>query len=377
LFKGKRLKVAHHDGYILNLKDMEVNLITNMPIKSGIGSYSMELYRILKPSLPGLTLYSYYYKTNEVIPWSVDISQFHTNNFIMIPYVTRKNLSKIRRSKKFLGKNIHILGADYSLVSETDKAIGTVHEFYFTVYNIPRLRNFGEIAKEFYYNYNLLKLSLQIKKFKKIIAPSLHAAKQIKKHTGIEPVVIHETVDDRKFHHRDKSYARRILNLDGNLTYVLNVSGGGTNKNLETLKKIANLLPNNCKLVKIGFPIDSKNSINVGNVEDDIYPLFFNAADVYINVSTNEGFNIPLIESLKSSLPIVSNRCATSFELLGESGIYLDNSYDSKQYLEMILYLLDDKTHEYYSNLSYTRSLRFSEDEAREKYLKVYSEVFG
>lgn len=114
----------------------------------------------------------------------------------------------------------------------------------------------------------------------------------------------------------------------------------------------------------------------MGYVNDDIYPLFFNASDIYLNVSTNEGFNIPLIESLKSSLPVVSNRCATSFELLGDSGIYLNNPRDPKQYLEMIVYLLDDKIHKYYSTLSYIRSLIFSDDAIREKYLKIYSEIF-
>ena len=93
-------------------------------------------------------------------------------------------------------------------------------------------------------------------------------------------------------------------------------------------------------------------------------------------MSTNEGFNIPLLESMKSSLPIISNKCATATELLGNSSIYVEDPYSTREYLESINLGKDLKSLNYYSELSKKKSSEFSDDKARREYLRIYSEVF-
>ena len=360
----------------MNLEDLEIDLITNMARYSGIGSYSSELFRILSPAIPKLKLYSLCHKEGVGIIGSINISHFYASNLFQIPLVTRRNFKIIKESKRFNGENLHLLGSDYSLVSESNRAIATIHEYYYTVNDLYKLKSTIDIARELSYNYGELKLHRYIKKFQKIITPSHHSAKQVKEHIGIEPVVIHETVDENKFHAREKEFSRKMLRLPEDKIFLLNVSGEGPNKNLKTLQRLAEILPNNFKLIKIGSPIKSKNALNFNNVRDDMYPLFFTAADIYLNVSTNEGFNIPLMESLKSSLPVVSNRCATSTELLGDGGIYIENPYDVGEYLKILLFASDNATLKYYSDLSVSQASKFSDELARQKYLQVYSNVF-
>ncbi len=343
---------------------------------TGIANYALELYRITCNYFPRMKLFWVPYVCGPKLRNSISLSEHYANNTLQIPIVNNLNFKAIKKSHQFDQKNIHLLGADYSLSSVSDNAIATIHEYYFTVTCLQKSVKAKSFLREIGYNYGMIKLHSKIKKFKKIIAPSHYSATQIMANTGIKPEVIHETVDGTKFHHRDKRTSQKLLKLPEGKILLLNVSGDGANKNLRTLKKIADSLSDNIKLVKIGSPIDSKNSINISKVRDEEYPFYFNAADIYLNVSTNEGFNIPLLESMKSSLPIISNKCATATELLGNSSIYVEDPYSTREYLESINLGKDLKSLNYYSELSKKKSSEFSDDKARREYLRIYSEVF-
>ena len=358
------------------MNDTEINLITNMSGDSGIGNYALELYRITHDYFPQMKLFSVPYIRGQKLDNSINLSTFYAGNILQIPFVNKFNFKRIKKSKQFEQKNIHILGSDYSLVSASEKAVATVHEYYFTVAGLQKSTNARSFLREIGYNYGMIKLHSKIKRFKKIIAPSHYSAAQIRSHTGIKPEVVHETVDGSRFHYRDKKASRKLLGLPNSKVLLLNVSGDGINKNLHILKKISDSLSDDYRLIKIGAPIYSKNSINIGRVEDKYYSIYFNAADAYLNVSTNEGFNIPLIESMKSSLPVISNKCATAPELLGESGIYVENPDMVQEYLELIHLGKDLDSLNYYSELINKRCSEFSDDKARREYIRIYSDVF-
>lgn len=344
---------------------------------TGIGNYALELYRITHTYFPRMKLFWVPYVSGHKLDNSINLSGLYAYNTLQIPYVNSLNFKAIKKSNLFDQKNIHLLGSDYSLASISHNAIATIHEYYFTVASLQKSTNSRSLLREIGYNYGMIKLHSKVKKFKKIIAPSHYSASQIRENTGIKPEVVHETVDGTRFHYRDKKNSKKLLGIPEDKILLLNVSGDGTNKNLRTLKKIADSLPDNFKLVKIGSAINSKNSININKVRDEDYPIFFNAVDLYLNVSTNEGFNIPLLESIKSFLPIISNQCATAKELLGDSGIYVDDPYLAREYLELINLGKDSKSLDYYSESIKKRCSEFSDDKARREYLRIYSEVFS
>ena len=343
---------------------------------TGIGNYALELYRITHNYFPRMKLFWVPYVRGHQLDNSINISGLYANNKLQIPLVNNLNFKAIKKSNQFNKKNIHLLGSDYSLASVSNNAIATIHEYYFTVTILQKSMNARSLLREIGYNYGMIKLHSKIKKFKKIIAPSHYSAAQIRANTGVKPEVIHETVDGSRFHYRDKKTSQKLLGLPQGKIFLLNVSGDGANKNLRTLKKIADSLSDNFKLVKIGSPINSKNSINISQVRDEDYPIYFNAVDIYLNVSTNEGFNIPLLESMKSSLPTISNKCATAAELLGKSGIYVEDPYMAREYVGLVYLGKDMKSLNYYSELIKKRSSEFSDEKARREYLRIYSEVF-
>lgn len=356
--------------------DLEINLITNMGSSTGIGSYASEIYRMLHKSCNNVNLYSVHYVEGNSVAYSSNLSKFYAKNLLEIPIKNKLNFYMLKKAKIFKNKNIHLLGNDYSLASVSNNVVATIHEYYFTINGIFNSRKLKNVLIEMGYNYGLLKLHFEMGRFNKIIAPSKYSANQIKYHTGIISEVIHETVDENKFHYRNKKISRRILRLPEDKFLILNVSNGGINKNLSTLEKIADFLPKNFKILKIGEPLKSENTINIPHLPDKYYPLLFNASDIYSNVSINEGFNIPLLEAMKSSLPIISNKCSTAPELLGNEGIFVDNPFDIMEYINLIKTVNCVKTLNYYSEMSKRRSSYFSEEKSREKYLKVYSQSF-
>lgn len=358
------------------LEDQEVNLITNMGISTGIGRYASELERILSPLLPKLKLYSLNYFQNSTLPNSTSISHYFANNLFQVPIVNWRNTRRAKKEKIFEDSNLHLLGADYSLVNESKHAIMTVHEFYFLVRDLLYSNDLKEAMRDLGYNYGLLRLRKYARLAKRLVSPSYYTASQVKSHLGVNPVVIHETVDKARFHLRDKAHVRNRLGLPQEKLLILNVSGGGSNKNLRTLSKIANMLPPNFLLVKINHPLKSANTIDVGMVDDSIYPYYFSASDIYLNTSINEGFCLPLIESMSSGLPIVTNRKATAEEILSRSGVYVGDPLDPEGYLEQIVTISDLRELKQLADSVQERCEAFSDEVARHKLMQLYKDAF-
>ncbi len=356
---------------------MEVNLIVNLGLNSGIGRYSTELYRILSGRVRSLNLYSNPYSHSNVIPISNVLSKHFAKNIICAPLVDWRNTILIKRSGILKDKNLHLVGSNYALCSESNNVIMTVHEYYFILKELLNTRNLKDGVKQLAFDYTLLKLRKQISFAQAVVAPSKYAANQIHNAFGIRPIVIHETVDKSKFFPRDKRSARMKLGLPLHKKFILNVSGGGLNKNLSNLTRIAGLLPKEYLILKIGSPISNKNAINLHNVSELAYPLYFAASDLYINTSTQEGFNIPLLESISSGLPVVSNKCATATEILADSALYVKDSNNPFEYVSKIIQAVENGDLNERASNCINRSLLFNEEIAAKSYLDLYSKVFS
>jgi hypothetical protein len=123
---------------------------------------------------------------------------------------------------------------------------------------------------------------------------------------------IHHFVSD-DFRERDRIEARRMLGLDENKIILLNVSTKDIRKNNELLTRLMNRLDDYYTLLKIGSAEaiiknlkDKRKLIEVKNVLYDIYPLYFNTSDLLIFPSLDEGFGLPVIEAIKSRLPVIA-----------------------------------------------------------------------
>jgi glycosyltransferase involved in cell wall biosynthesis len=144
--------------------------------------------------------------------------------------------------------------------------------------------------------------------------------------TGIAPT-LHPTVlhlwTDPSFTARDRSEARKQLGLPEDRVILLNVSADGPRKNLEILPRMLNDLGKDYLLVRIGPSRRILSEFHQGNfqpfesVSDARYPLFFNAADMVVQPSREEGFGYPVIEAINSGTPVLASAIPIFRELLG------------------------------------------------------------
>ena len=148
---------------------------------------------------------------------------------------------------------------------------------------------------------------------------------------------------------------------------------------MKVIDSISNKLPKDVLIVKVGYPIKNHKIMNVNNVNEKNYPLYFNAADLYLHTSSNEGFGIPLLEAISSGLPIVSSSIPTSVEILGSSnGPLIREKNDPIAYIEDIALKLDEDANREFSERSLIRSnIISSDDKARAKYVDVHKRAYN
>ena len=354
-----------------------INIITDQGLNTGIGRYAYSLYSLLKNDFPNLVIYQI--KNFD----SVDIPNAKTFDFINqakslieFPFVKYINLHKLRNHDVFKGQNIHLCGTDYSLSCSSESCVATVHDYYPRLPNFNMLKDLRTLFSELYINYYNMILPKHIKRCTRIVVVSSKVQLDLKMKLGLSSIVIPIWVSDQ-FRPRDKELARARLNLPLNEKLLLNVSGGGANKNLPTLEKISKGLSDKIRLVKIGHPIHNVKVINRNKVTEEDYPYYFNACDIYVNTSTVEGFGIPLIESMKSGLPVISPRTSPFDEILGNAGIFVENPMDEKNYLQAIESVFDYAFLETHRKLSIECGARYSCKRIKDSLIRLYSESFN
>ena len=356
---------------------LKIALVVDQPSFSGIGRYALELSKGLRNANISATL----------IRQTVQEDNSDSQNKVRlragvpspkVPLLMRKNRNKLIESRVLDDFDIiHFIGSNYEMSKSYHNVICTIHEFYFS---LPH--RFSDLLKkstlvDTYYNYSILKLYRRIHSFPKIVVPSQHVQKDILNKCNVNAEVIYHWVDKTLFKKRDKEASRSKLGLDLKYKYVLNVSQQGFNKNQQTILRVANLLPRNFKILHIGNQLKHKNIININQVQDDLYPEYFNAADVYIHTSTNEGFGFPLLESIASGLPVISNTLGTSKEVLGNTGIYVSRALNARDYAREIMDLISKEPYLDVERKILNRSYYFSEESSIKKYKYLYSDFLG
>lgn len=137
--------------------------------------------------------------------------------------------------------------------------------------------------------------------------------------------VIPNGVDANKFRIRPRQKARKRLKLPLDKRILLVVSRLERRKNVASLISALKLLRRNDTILVIcgegeysyklrELTVELKLNNNVmftGIVNDNLLPLYYNAADLYVLPSVIEGFGLTLLESMASGTPVVASKvCA-------------------------------------------------------------------
>ena len=114
-----------------------------------------------------------------------------------------------------------------------------------------------------------------------------------------------------------------------------------------------------------------------GQVSDEVRNVCLRCADALVCMSEHEGFCVPLLEAMRSDLPIVAFRAAAVPETLGDNGLV----FDRKDYPAIAAQIgrlrRDDAFRAEVIRRQRERLLHFSEEAAREKLLALVRQAAG
>ncbi len=311
---------------------LKIALVTDQPPWTGIGRYAEELYYLIKDYYDVKFIYLGAHIVQENYYENLNYIKY-TKKFYLIPKIKKYNYKMFKIDPRFENYIKHYLGAFYPIDSISEKTIITIHDLIKGNYILSLKAGIRELGSVFFINRYINKFPNILNKNPYIIAISNTTAKDIHKIRYNSKIkVIYHWIDKEKFKPRDKLDCKKILGLKENVNYLFSVSGPGANKRLDLIRIFAESLPEDWMLIKIGAPIKSKKVLNYGKVNDDLYPLFFNASEAYLHMSNTEGFGIPLLEAIGSGIPIIARKTEINNEILGSYPIYLEQ--DTKQYYQ-------------------------------------------
>ncbi len=359
---------------------MKIALITCFPKETGLGRYAFEIYKNLKDKIE----IDYFSpvpikdaRTKIIKEWDLPIYKKTLNYYFQYP--------------KFF-KNIN----NYDLYHITNEMMSRIAKYkrpsIITVADIEIL-TFGGIVP-----FLTRELGSRVLKYlqsaEKILSISEDTKKDLVNILGVDSdkvVVTLLGVDHKRYKKRDMMSCREKLKLPKDKKIVLHIGSEEPRRNVSTiLKAFKNLLKEHpdTLLVRVGSKWDyitkmidrmdlSSNIIRPGRVDEDLLPLYYSAADVYVCLDIHTGFGLPCLESEASGIPVVSSREGAFPEVVEhEKTGFLVNPTDSKataKYLKMILG--DSKLRSRLSKKAFNKAKSFSWKRCAQKTLRVYESV--
>lgn len=207
-------------------------------------------------------------------------------------------------------------------------------------------------------------------------------------------LVIYNSINESIFKSRPKKEVRHELNLDLNKKIVLYVG-------YLTYRKNVRYLINSIKLVLIEFPNTTLLIIGDGpqkkdlelivntyhleksirfmsNVPTNMLALYYNASDVFVLPSLDEGHSMVLLEAMASGLPLVATKVGGNIETIvdGKNG-YLIKPSDTKMLSDKIKAIFADETlARDFGEKSYQIYIeKFSEAKQMKAFNRIYSSI--
>ena len=166
-----------------------------------------------------------------------------------------------------------------------------------------------------------------------------------------------------------KESLRDKLGLPKEKILLLSVSTNRPGKNLKALRDMMQLMDDRYRLVRVGVPVG--NSITFRGVNDETLNEIYNACDVLVFPSTEEGFGIPVTEAFKVGLPVVASDIEVMREVCGDAAILVEP--EPNKIFNSVKEALSNS--EILSAKGQTRSLLFSGERFRNNMIHFYERV--
>jgi len=234
-----------------------------------------------------------------------------------------------------------------------------------------------------------------VRRASRVITPSAFTAEQLVQHLQVSRDtirVIPEGVDlpTRYLTPQERARERQRLVGQGNVM-LLSVGVLQTRKNTLTALRALEILPPRFRLVLAGGDGYGSEAVRdyirrqslasrvrlLGHVPAHQLPALYQAADVFLFPSLEEGFGLPVLEALANGLPVVASRTSALPEVGGEAALYIDPQ-DPRDMAEKVLHVVEDsKLRRKLVELGLARADQFSWQRTAQATLKVYEEVLA
>jgi glycosyltransferase involved in cell wall biosynthesis len=242
-------------------------------------------------------------------------------------------------------------------------------------------------------------LSLGIRKAAGFIAVSKSAKQDLIRFYGVNEErikVVYEGVNECYHPMEDKSAVKKELRkfgVDGD--YILYVGRFHARKNLVRLLEAYDLFRKetklDLKLVLVGRDMyhgsmifEKARQLKIedhiicpGHVEDEVLPLFYNGARLFVYPSLFEGFGLPPLEAAACGTPVLTSNCTSLSEIMGDSAILVDPLSVQEIAENMVRLVTDEYLRKVKIQLGLERASRFTWKETARQTLSVYEDVYA
>ena len=341
-----------------------VTYITVDSTTTGVGKYAKDLYMLLAPE-------------SRIVQFI--FNSRYLDDFYKQPYRGFKSTVLNYMFSKFAFKSgidfinnnpdiIHITSQTMKPIFNSKKMVVTIHDI------IPFNRNlaYNQIMEKLKdaYMRSYVKTYLT---YDNIITVSNHVKNQITTQFNINEdkiSVISPYITDNFFLMHNKDVLRKDLGLPENKKLILSVSSDAPRKNLAMVKSVMDNLGDSYQLVRIGSQVG--DSITFNNVDDEKINKIYNACDMLLFPTLEEGFGYPVVEAFKTGLPVLSSDIDIIREV-SDGAALLVNPMDLHEVTEGVYSILEKK--DYYIARGYERAKYYSPENIRKKLLSYYKTI--
>ena len=341
-----------------------VTYITVDSTTTGVGKYAKDLYMLLAPE-------------SRIVQFIFNAR--YLDDFYKQPYRGFKSTVLNYMFSKFAFKSgidvinnnpdiIHITSQTMKPIFNNRRMVVTIHDI------IPFNRNlaYNQIMEKLKdaYMRSYVKTYLT---YDNIITVSNHVKNQIITQFNIKEdkiSVISPYITDNFFPMHNKDVLRKDLGLPDNKKLILSVSSDAPRKNLAMVKSVMEKLDNSYQLVRIGGQVG--DSITFNNVDDEKINKIYNACDMLLFPTLEEGFGYPVVEAFKAGLPVLSSDIDIIKEV-SDGAALLVNPMDLDEVTEGVYSILEKK--DYHIARGYERAKYYSPENIRKKLLSYYKTI--